>query len=261
MPAVVPSGTPPAGPPAAAPIGRRAALARVLSGSVALLGAERAAWSAAVRAAAPRPALLASTGAHALDVQMLETQASIEALAVEAYQQALALPALKTMPDTSVVRDFATTTLSHHRSHLTLFNQTVEDLGGRPQTTPDPRYASSLKSQLTQLAKESAQAAVTAAVDLATTLESVAAETYAKNSATFVAGRARVATASVTGIEAQHVAALRALQSLLKTTPAFALTFGADAAYGLAASAGDIGFPDAFFPTSLASPPDEGAVR
>jgi hypothetical protein len=192
---------------------------------------------------------------------MLETQASIEALAVEAYQQTLALAALKTMPATAAIKVFATTTLLHHRSHLTLFNQTVEALGGQAQTTPDPRYAPLLKSQLSQLAKMSPQGSVSAAVELAITLESVAAETYAKNSPTFAAGRARAATASVTGIEAQHVAALRVLQVQLKTTPTFDLSFGTDAAHDLPATEGDVGVPDAFFPTSLASPADEGAVR
>ncbi|MBO0894167.1 MAG: ferritin-like domain-containing protein, partial [Acidimicrobiales bacterium] len=174
--------------------------------------------------------------------------------------QALTLPALKVMPATTAVKAFATTTLSHHRSHLTLFNQTLSALGGRTQTNPDPRYAPLLKSQISQLTKMSPQGSVSGAVELAITVESVAAETYAKNSPTFVSGRARTATASVTGIEAQHVATLRALQALLKTIPAVELSFGPIAAL-LPASAGDVGFPDAFFPTSLASPADEGAVR
>lgn len=254
------TGVPPGQPPAAAPIGRRDALARVLSGSIALLGTERAAWATAVGESAPPPPLAGGAGTRALDIQMLETQASIEALAVEAYQQALTLPAFKTMPAATAVKAFASTTLSHHRGHLTLFNNTVEALGGRIQTTPDPRYAPLLKSQLAALAKMSPQSSVSAAVELAITVESVAAETYAKNSPTFVAGRARVATASVTGIEAQHVATLRALQALLKTVPAAELSFGPVAAL-LPASDGDVGFPDAFFPTSLASPADEGAVK
>jgi hypothetical protein len=192
---------------------------------------------------------------------MLETQASLEVLAMTAYQQALALAAFKAMPATAAVKVFATTTLSHHRSHLTLFNQTVEGLGGRPQTNPDPRYDPLLKSQLSQLAKMSQEGAVSALLELAITLESVAAETYAKNSSTFTSGRARSATASVTGIEAQHVAALRALQAVVKTVPAATLSFGADAAHNLPDSDGDVGFPDAFFQTNLASPPDEGALK
>lgn len=247
-------------PPNAAPMGRRAALARALTGSVALLGVDRAGWAAA----RPWRVPLSMAGRlvpGAVDIEMLQTQASLEALAVEAYEKALALSALKTMPATAAVKVFATTTLSHHRTHLVLFNQTVEALGGSEQQRPDPRYESQLESQLSHVAKMSAEGAVSALLELAITLESVAAETYVKNSPTFTSGHARGATASVGGIEAQHVAALRTLQAVVKTVPAAVLSFGGDAAITLPAAGGNVGFPDAFFPTSMASPADEGAVR
>jgi hypothetical protein len=242
-------------------MGRRAALARALSGSIVVLGIDRAGWAAAASPSFRTPPLTSRLGPRAVDIQMLETQASLEVLAMTAYQQALALAAFKSMPATAAVKVFATTTLSHHGSHLTLFNQTVEALGGRPQTNPDPRYEPLLKSQLTQLAKMSPEGAVSALLELAITLESVAAETYAKNSPTFASSRARTATASVTGIEAQHVAALRALQAVIKTVPAATLSFGTDVAHDLPDSDGDVGFPDAFFQVNLASPPDEGASK
>lgn len=192
---------------------------------------------------------------------MLQTQASLEALLVKAYQRTLALAAMQAMATTAALKVLATTALSHHRSHLNLFNHSVEALGGQQQTSPDPRYESLLTGQLTQLAKMSPENATSGVVELAITLESVAAETYVKNGPAFSSGRAREATASVTGIEAQHVAALRALQAIQKALPAPTLSFGADAGRALPASAGDVGFPNAFYETSLASPADEGAVR
>jgi Ferritin-like domain len=242
-------------------MGRRAVLARALTGSIAPLGVDRAGWEAAARPSLGSRSMASRLGPGAVDIEMLQTQASLEALAVRAYQKALTLDALKTMPATAAVKVFATTTLAHHRSHLVLFNQTVEALGGSEQERPDPRYESQLESQLSHVAKMSDEAAVSALLGLAITLESVAAETYVKNSPTFTSAHARGATAGVSGIEAQHVAALRTLQAVVKTVPAAILSFGGDTAAALTAADGSVGFPDAFFPTGMASPADEGAVR
>jgi rubrerythrin len=202
-----------------------------------------------------------SASSPSLDVQMLQTQASLEALAVRAYQHALELPAIKALSVDSALKVFAATTLYQHRDHLGLFNQTVEALGGRPQTSPDPHYEPLLTSQLAQIEKMARASALAALIELSITLESVASDTYAKNGQAFAHRRARAATASVAGIEAQHVAALLTIQALQKSVPASALAFGPEASHALPASAGDVGCPSAFYQTNLASPPDEGTVR
>jgi len=65
---------------------------------------------------------------------------------------------------------------------------------------------------------------------------------------------------SVAGVESQHKAILLAVQALLKANAPQLIALPPDAAK-LPAAAGSVGFPDAFYPTSMASPVDEGAVR
>src|SRR5665213_2619905 len=76
--------------------------------------------------------------ASATDVQILQTAASIEALAVATYQTALTLPFIGGATANGVVKAFATTTMQQHQQHLTAFNAAVTPRGGTAQTNPDP---------------------------------------------------------------------------------------------------------------------------
>ena len=64
----------------------------------------------------------------------------------------------------------------------------------------------------------------------------------------------------VAAVEAQHRAILLAVAALLGGGAADLITLPPDAAK-LPKAAGGVGFPDAFYPTSMASPSAEGAVR
>ncbi len=67
--------------------------------------------------------------------------------------------------------------------------------------------------------------------------------------------------ASVMGVECQHLAALRAVGALIEggAPELIAIPLGADVAK-LPAAAGSVAFPEAFQGTTMASPPEEGAV-
>ena len=71
--------------------------------------------------------------------------------------------------------------------------------------------------------------------------------------------KARSVIASVMGVEAQHLAILRAVQALVAAGATDLIALPPDAA-ALPAAAGSVGFPDAFLKTDQARPATEGAV-
>jgi hypothetical protein len=187
------------------------------------------------------------------DVQILQTQASIEVLAVAAYQTALGLPFIGGADANPVVKAFAMTTMQQHQQHQQAFNSAVTQLGGKPQNNPDP--------ELLQVVKQAKSGLTSplAVVNLALELEQGAAETYVADVALLSDGNAKKVTASVMGVEAQHAAILRAVQALLQANAAQLVALPPNLG-GLPPAAGSVGFPNAFFLTDHARPPTEGAL-
>jgi hypothetical protein len=66
--------------------------------------------------------------------------------------------------------------------------------------------------------------------------------------------------ASVAGVESQHKAILLAVQALVKGGAPELIALPPDLTK-LPAEAGSVGFPDAFYPTTMAAPVEEGAVK
>ena len=199
---------------------------------------------------------LTATAANAAgdDVQILQTAASLENLAVATYGVALTLPFIGGASANAVVKAFAMKTKGQHVEHAQAFNAAAQQLGGKAQTNPDPvllGVVNQAKPTLTGPAE---------VVDLAIKLETGAAETYNANTAALSDKNARNVTASIMGVEAQHVAVLNAVKGVLVTGhPEFiALPPPLDK---LPAAAGSFGFPDAFLKTDQARPADEGAVK
>ncbi len=95
---------------------------------------------------------------------------------------------------------------------------------------------------------------------LAITLEDVAAQTYVADVGRVSTAELRQLFASVAGVESQHRAILLAVQALLKGNAANLIALPPDAAK-LPAAAGSVGFPASFYPTSMAAPVTEGAVK
>jgi hypothetical protein len=186
------------------------------------------------------------------DVQMLQTATSIEILAVATYTAALGLPFAGSLP--KVVQTFATTTKQQHMDHQQAFSAAVRALGGKPQTNPDP-----VLLDVVNKAKPGLTGPVPL-VELAITLEMGAAETYVAFVTTLTDKNARDTTASIMGVEAQHVAVLNAVKALVGAGHPEYITLPPPAAK-LPAAAGSVGFPDAFYPYTMARPAAEGAVK
>lgn len=194
------------------------------------------------------------------DVQMLQTSASIENLAVSTYKTALTLPYIGGSSANGVVKAFAQTTMMQHDQHNDAFNAAAKALGGKAQTNPDPKYVPTVNQAVAAISKDDPTAGALAVVALAITLENVAAETYVANCSRFSDTNAKKVTASIMGVEAQHVATLLAVQALLKANAPQLIALSPTVVGQLPAAAGSLGFPNSFYPTDMASPASEGAV-
>ncbi len=188
------------------------------------------------------------------DIQILQTAASIENLAVATYQTALTLPFIGGSSANPVVKAFAQTTMKQHQEHGQAFNAAIKALGGAQQNKPDP-----VLLQIVEKAKPSLTGPAPV-VSLALQLEQGAAETYVANVSALGEARAIDVTSSIMGVEAQHVAILTAVSALLAAGAPQLITLPPPTAQ-LPAAAGSIGFPNAFYPTNQARPSTEGAVK
>ncbi|HEY3832554.1 MAG TPA: ferritin-like domain-containing protein [Acidimicrobiia bacterium] len=188
------------------------------------------------------------------DVQMLQTAASLENLAVATYGTALGLDFIGGSKANPVVKAFVMKTRAQHKDHADAFNAAAASAGGKKQMNPDPvllGVVNSAKPTLTTPA---------AVVGLAIQLEMGAAETYVASTGAASDVSARQVFASVMGVEAQHVAILMAVQALLAGGAPQLIALPPDLAK-LPAAAGNIGFPDSFYKTDMARPASEGAVK
>ena len=188
------------------------------------------------------------------DVQMLQTAASIENLAVATYGTALTLPFIGGATANPVIKAFATKTMSQHQEHADAFNAAVVTLGGKAQKNPDPALLTVVNNAKPTLTSPGP------VVALALQLENGAAQTYVANTGAMSDANARKVTASVMGVEAQHAAILAAVQALVAGGAADLIALPPDATK-LPAAAGSVGFPDSFFKTADARPAAEGAVQ
>jgi hypothetical protein len=214
------------------------------------------AFGAALMSIVASPAFAAGS----MDVQMLQTSASIENLAVATYKTALTLPYIGGSSANGVVKAFAQTTMAQHQQHAQAFNAAAMQLGGQAQNNPDPKYVPVVNSAVASITKDSASAGALAVVGLAMTLENVAAETYVSFCSKFTDANSKKVTASIMGVEAQHVAVLTAVQALLKAGAPQLIALSPTVVTQLPAVAGSVGFPNSFYPTSSASPASEGAL-
>lgn len=192
---------------------------------------------------------------QALDVQMLQTSAALENLAVATYDTALTLPFIGGDSANPTVKAFVTTTRGQHEDHGKAFNDAVTKLGGKTQASPDPvllDVVTKAKPTLTDAGK---------VVDLAITLETGATQTYQNNLAALGDANAKRVTASIMGVEAQHVAILLAVQALLKADKAPLINLDAANVVNLPDVAGKAGFPESFQKTDMARAPGEGALK
>jgi rubrerythrin len=213
----------------------RTGLMAGLAGGALLLGAGRAA---------------AATDSN--DIMALQTAASIENLAVSVYTTASGLSFIS--GGNATVAAFITKTTAQHTAHAQAFNAAITQAGGKTQTGADPKYAAVVKAALPGI-KTPADV-----VNLAITLEDVAAQTYTKNVSQVSSSALRTLFGSVAPVEAQHRSVLLAVQALLAGNDASLIAIPTQPG-SLPAAAGSVGFPASFYPTTNASPVSEGAVQ
>ncbi|MGH9129972.1 MAG: ferritin-like domain-containing protein [Acidimicrobiales bacterium] len=208
-----------------------------------------------------------AAGSTQSDIMILQTAASIEVLAINTYTKALTLPYIGGSSANKVVTAFAMATKKQHSDHLAAFNSVTTGLGGKAQNSADPTYVPVVNKAVASLSGMSTAAATAAVVSLAETLENVAAETYTNDMAQLNDSHAKQLIASIMGVEAQHVAVLRAVGLLLSDGKANLIalptTLSAIVANdtALPGNAGAVAFPTAFYPTMSAAPKTQGAVK
>jgi hypothetical protein len=196
------------------------------------------------------------------DVQVLQTAASIENLAVATYKTALTLPYIGGATANAVVTKFCQVTMSQHVQHADAFNSAVRSLGGKAQNKPDPAFVPVVNKAVKGLSGVTAAQGALGVVGLAYELENIAAETYVHDTTLVASTSNKALFASIMGIEAQHAAVLLAVQALLKANAPQLISFAEPATVvALPAAAGSVGFPNAFYKTNSAAPASQGAVK
>ncbi len=232
-------------------LGRREALARLGYGT-ATAGMLTAGFGGMFAGLLATPAY----ADQSLDVQMLQTASSLERLAVNTYATALTLPFIKN--GNAVVVKFAQTTMQQHDEHRKAFQAQTTALGGKPQDQPNPTFVAVVQQAVPGLK------APGDVVKLAAELEKVATDTYLVDLTMFEDMKSKTIMGSVMGVEAQHLATLRAVGALLEgnAPQLIKIPIGDDLAK-LPAAAGSVAFPNAFEQTQpeLLAAPESGAVR
>ncbi|MFP5320111.1 MAG: ferritin-like domain-containing protein [Acidimicrobiia bacterium] len=191
---------------------------------------------------------------QALDVQMLQTAASVENVLVSAYDTILGLPSFTAPTANGVVKNLLTTARDQHTQHAAACNELAQALGGRAQTGANAFLSGAVtraRSTLGDLAS---------AVELALELEQTSAQTYQFDLGLLADVNARRMAASVMGVECQHVGMLRPLRHLLAARTPEMVSFDTGTALRLPREAGTVGFPEAFAKHDKARPASDGAV-
>jgi len=228
---------------------------RATFGGATLLGAVGGATLVGVLASA-------AGASSSKDVQVLQTAASIENLAVATYKTALTLPYIGGATANGVVTKFAQVTMGQHVQHADAFNSAIKSLGGTAQNKPDPAFVPIVNKAVKSLSGATAAQGALGVVGLALELENIAAETYVKDTTLVKSTSNKALFASIMGIEAQHVAVLLAVQALLKANAPQLISLSEPATLtALPAAAGNVGFPNAFYQSNQAAPAKQGAVK
>ncbi len=189
------------------------------------------------------------------DVQILQTAASIENLAVATYTLAATLPFIGGDSANVTIRNFVSTTTRQHRQHADAYNALVVQLGGKAQTAVNAPLQASVN-----LAKPGLTGP-RPVLDLAIAIEQAAEETYVANITALSDERSRVMTASIMGVEAQHAATLLVVRALVVAYLTSQIALPPPDLTALPSSVGSVGFPEAFVTTKNARPSTEGVVK
>ena len=187
----------------------------------------------------------------ALDIQILQTAAAVEAAAVASYQSLLGLAFVKNAPPALLL--FLQTTSNQHAEHGTAFRAQTVALGGAEQGTPHPAVQQLAGDALPGLSDE------LEVIQLAEQIETIATHTYLDAIAQLDDTVSRQLMATIMGVESQHAGILRVAAALFSAdTPDLFATPVNPAT--LPSAVGSVATPDAVEPVTGALKPDSGAV-
>ena len=187
-----------------------------------------------------------------LDVQVLQTAAALENLAVTSYTSAAAMPFV--VAGSPGLRALIDRNKAHHAAHAQAFNQAVAKAGGAQQHAADARYAASVAGRLAAMKDPSSL------TGLLNELEGIIAQTCTRYASLAAGGALRSLFVNVASVEAQHSAELLIVRELLDGGHREPGVSAADAR-AMPAAAGTAGIPQAVYPTAGASAINEGVVR
>jgi hypothetical protein len=187
-----------------------------------------------------------------LDVQVLQTAAALENLAVVSYTTAETTPFVAA--GSASLRALISRNKAHHTAHAQAFNQAVVKAGGAQQHAPDARYAESVARMLAGIKDPSSLAS------LLNEVEGIIAQTCTRYASLAAGGSLRSLFVNVASVEAQHSAELLIVRTLLDGGHGQPGASAA-AARAIPAAAGTAGIPQAVYPTAGASAINEGVVR
>jgi hypothetical protein len=139
-------------------------------------------------------------GGSEMDLALARTAASLEKLAVDAYQTGIDSGLVTTM----AIADAATLFQSHHQEHLDALNAVITDAGGEEVTEPNEAVFKALVEPAVTAAKAEADI-----VKIAFDLESAAAQTYVFAGGELSTPTLRSTIMTIGGIEARHAAILQ----------------------------------------------------
>lgn len=191
---------------------------------------------------------------QALDVQMLQTAASVENVLVSAYDTILGLPSFTAPTANGVVKNLFVAARDHHTQHAAACNELAQALGGRTQTGANAFLAAAVTRARAALAD------LAGAVELALELEQTAAQTYQFDLGLLADVNARRMAGSILGVECQHAGMLRVIRGLLVARTPELVSFDSGTSLRLPREAGTNGFPETFAKPDKARPAADGAV-
>ncbi|MDQ6782095.1 MAG: ferritin-like domain-containing protein [Actinomycetota bacterium] len=155
--------------------------------------------SSTTAASSPSTSAAAATGSAATDIAALRTASSLEVLAVQTYQKAIASGLVTTAAVATAAKSFA----EQHQQHAAAFESATTKAGGQAFTMPNPVVSAQVIAPA--LAKVKTETDI---IKLAYTLESAASQTYQSAIGVLSKPAYNSALASVLGVESRHQALL-----------------------------------------------------
>lgn len=187
----------------------------------------------------------------ALDIQILQTGAALEAALVSSYQAVLELEFIKSSEGSLSL--FLQTTSNQHVEHGIAFRAQTKALGGAEQTTPHPAVQQLVADALRGLTNG------LKVVQLVEQVETIATHTYLDSIAQLDDDVSRQLMAAIMGVESQHAGMLRGIAALLGADAAELVSIPVNTT-ALPSAFGSVATVDAVEPTTQAVDAASGAV-